>query len=101
MEHRPDLQTYLCELAQTNHVYFDPPQDLIMSYPAVVYTRSEVDVDYADNKPYRVSVGYMVTVIDEDPDSEIVSRFMHVPRCRWNRHYVADGLHHDVFKLYY
>lgn len=101
MEHRPDLQEYLVEKSGTPNVYFQPPENLQLNYPAVVYSRSKVSTQYADNAPYKIIPGYDLVVIDEDPDSVIVKNLMRLPCCRWNRHYAADNLNHDSFTLYY
>lgn len=101
MDRRYELHELLCQTAETRHVYFQPPENLRMEYPAIVYSRDVVSIQHADNNPYRQTVGYSLIVIDEDPDSEIVARLMGLPMCRWNRHYIADNLNHDVFTLYY
>ena len=101
MERRPKLQDYLVEKSGTANVYFQPPENLQLNYPAVIYFRSKADTQYANNAPYPVTLGYDLIVIDEDPDSEIVKRLLQLPCCRWTRRYAADNLNHDVFTLYY
>lgn len=101
MEHRLDVHEYLIEQSGTSHVYFQPPENVRLQYPAIVYFRSQHYKLHADNDFYHGEIGYDVTVIDLDPDSEIVAKFMKLPMCRWNRHFVADNLNHDVFTLYY
>lgn len=101
MEHRLELHDYLIEKSGTPNVYFQPPENLRLIYPAVVYARNNVSTQYADNLPYKTTPGYSVIVIDEDPDSVIVKNLMQLPCCRWNRHYAADNLNHDEFTLYY
>jgi len=41
-----------------------------------------------------------VTVIDRNPDSDIPDRVGDLPLTRRSSHFVADGLHHDVFTIY-
>lgn len=82
------------------NVYYQPPSNVKMSYPAIRYRRATIDMDYADNVPYATSVGYEVTVIDRDPDSEIVEAISLMPYTRHNRHYTSDNLNHDVFLIY-
>ena len=55
----------------------------------------------ANNKPYLCQTQYMVTVIDANPDSYLVSKMALLPLCDFQRHYTKDGLNHDVFNLYY
>ena len=82
-------------------VYFQPPESVKLSYPAIVYSRTTIGSTFADNEVYMQSHGYQITVIDEDPDSEIVKKVSRLPTCRFDRHFTADNLNHDVFKIYY
>lgn len=81
------------------HVYFDPPEGFRMSFPCIVYRRSRIDTQYANNTPYRTAKKYEITVIDKDPDSMIPDKIAMLPRCRHDRNFVSDNLHHDVFTL--
>lgn len=101
MKSRLELQTMLEELLGSRNVYFQPPESIKMKYPAIVYSRSDIDNDSADNSVYKQSHYYQLIVIDEDPDSEIVEKVSKLPRCRFDRHYTADNLNHDTFTLFY
>lgn len=81
------------------HVYFDPPEGFRMSYPCIVYRRSRIDSQYANNRTYRTTKKYEITVIDKDPDSVIPDKIAMLPQCRHERNFVNDNLHHDVFTL--
>jgi len=83
------------------NVYFQPPANVQMVYPCIVYKRDSADTKFADNRPYSYIQRYMVTVIDRNPDSDIPGMVAKQPLCLFNRNYVADGLHHDVFNLYF
>lgn len=98
---REELQTELEALLGSKNVYYQPPPSILMNYPAIVYRRDDIRNLHADNLPYRQGHLYDVTVIDEDPDSEIVIKVSKLPRCRFDRHFTADELNHDVFTLYY
>lgn len=101
MDRRPNLHTQLVNLLGSRNVYFQPPPSVQMRYPAIVYSRSDIDTKYANNAVYLNDVAYQITVIDSDPDSEIVMKVANLPKCRFNRHYVSDNLNHDVFTIYY
>lgn len=101
MDRRPDLGQIFRGILGTGNVYFQPPGNVKMAYPAIKYERSEMEVKHADNGVYNRRVQYMVTVIDSDPDSEIVDRVSMLPLCRFERHYVQDNLNHDVFEIYF
>lgn len=101
MAQRLALQMLLEEALGSRNVYFQPPSNISMRYPCIVYSRDDVDVIFADNNPYRLLTRYQVSVIDRDPDSEIPHRVASLPKCRFNRFYTSDNLNHDVFTLYF
>ena len=99
MAPRVELQALLEELAP--HVYFQPPTNVQMQYPCIVYKRDYAQTRFADNSPYSHTKRYMVTVIDRDPDSAIPDKVAALPMCIFNRFYTADNLNHDVFNLFF
>ena len=101
MATRIDLQNVLEELLGSRNVYYQPPESLKMSYPAIVYSRKTIDNSYANNSVYKQNYAYEITVIDKNPDSEIVNKISKLPTCRFDRHFKSDNLNHDVFTLYY
>ena len=101
MAPRTDLQTFLETLLGSENVYFQPPANVQMVYPCIVYKKDDIDTEFADNHPYRLTQRYMVTVIDRNPDSAFPSQIAELPLCRFNRSYVANNLNHDVFILYF
>lgn len=72
-----------------------------MSYPAIVYERDRIDSEFAGDHPYKHDKRYAVTVIYDDPDSDLPDAVSKLPKCSFNRHFVTDGLYHDVFSLYF
>lgn len=91
----------LCNILGSRNVYYQPPENIKMSYPAIIYSRSDIDNRFADNNVYLQDRAYQVIVVDPDPDSEIVDSLSLFPMSRFDRHYVADNLNHDVFTVYY
>jgi len=101
MGRRLELHEMLCEALGSRNVYFQPPASKVMEYPCIRYNLYDIDNVYADNLPYLQNIGYQITVIDRDPDSEIVERVSKIPGIRFNRFYTADNLNHTIFILYY
>lgn len=101
MGQRIELQALLTEILGSDHVYFQPPPTIQMSYPCVVYRRDDIRIEYGDNKPYKHRIRYQITVIDRDPDSEIPARIAELESCGFDRFYTANGLNHNVFKLFF
>lgn len=96
---RLELQSLLETLTQ--HVYFQPPTNVNMSYPCIVYQQDAGKSEFADDVPYRYTKRYSVTVIDQDPDSPIPDKLAALPTCTFNRAFTADNLNHTVFNLYF
>jgi len=100
MPSRLDLHKILEEILGTGNVYFQPPSTVQMKYPAIVYSRKDIRVDYADGLSYILSPCYEIILIDKDPESEFLEKILMLPYCRFDRHYEADKLNHDVFTIY-
>lgn len=101
MASRIDLHNELCNVLGSRNVYFQPPESIKMNYPAIVYSRSNIENIAADNDTYIQNHYYQVIVIDQNPDSLIVDRVSKMRFIRFVNHYVSDNLNHDVFTLYY
>lgn len=101
MASRLNLQTELETILGSRNVYYQPPESVKMKYPAIVYSRKNIDNIFADDTVYTQNHAYELTVIDPNPDSEIVVKVSKLSACTFDRHYTADNLNHDVFRLYY
>lgn len=99
MGRRLDLQKVLEAL--TPNVYFQPPENVQMSYPCIVYGRDLTHSAYAGNVPYRSTLRYQVTVIDRNPDTDLFDMVVKLPMCTHTRSFKAQNLNHDVFALYF
>lgn len=99
MGSRLELQAILKTLC--DNVYFQPPANVSMQYPCIVYARDSAVTQFAANSPYRYTKRYQVTIIDRDPDSPIPDKVAQLPMCTFQRFYTADNLNHDVFGLYF
>ena len=99
MNRREELQCLLERFA--DNVYFQPPTNISIKYPAIIYNRRDVEKDRADNKTYRLKPSYNITVIDRNPDSCIVQHLLELDYCEFERQYVYDGLNHTILTLYF
>ena len=98
---RLELQALLEEVLGSRNVYYQPPKGTMMGYPAIVYSRSNIDTKHANDKIYKKRKRYELIVIDKKPDNPVVDKLLYLPYCSYDRPYVADNLYHDVFTLYY
>lgn len=101
MGQRLDLHQLLKNIPGVEGAYFQPDQNTSMLYPAIVYQRSESYVSYADSLKYWRKKRYSVTVIDRNPDSEIVDAVEELPYTQFERFFVTQGLNHTVFQTYF
>ena len=101
MDRRLELQSLLESVLGSENVYFQPPPNLQIEYPCIVYSRDSAEAKYADDLLYNRYQGYQVTVIDRNPDSSIHQQVATIPLCRYARFYTADNLNHDVFTLFF
>ena len=100
MRTRLELQQAFEDILGTRNVYFEPPSTIRMNFPAIVYERSKVKSDYAGNRKYKNDRVYDAVLISRDPDSPFIDSLLELPYCSYDRHYVADNLHHDAFTIY-
>lgn len=98
---RPELGAYLRSELGIEHTYFNPDTSVRLSYPCIIYSRDEIEPRFADNDVYNLSYRYRLILIDRDPDSQYIEKLAYLPTCRFLRHYDADNLSHDVFRIYF
>lgn len=98
-----ELQEVLQEIMGPNHkVYFQPPENLKLTYPCIVYERSNALMTYADNSPYRITKRYTVTLITKSADNDnYLDKLLELPMCTFDREFKSDNLVHDVFNIYF
>lgn len=84
-----------------DYVYFQPPTNVQLKYPCIIYKRDFANTEFADNNPYSHRLRYMVTVITTNPDSEIPMKVAGMPMSLFNRFYTVDNLNHDVYNVYF
>lgn len=95
------LQSELQNLLINGKVYYDPPESIRMTYPAIQFKRTKYESTFANNQPYQIRNRYEATLIDYQSDNPVINEILRLPYCTHDRSYVADNLHHDVFIIYY
>ena len=101
MASRPSLQIIFEEILKSRNVYFQPPENVRINYPAIVYSLGTVNKLYANNNAYKFLTAYTVVLIDKNPDSEFIDKISSLPLCQFDRPYKSDNLNHYVFTLYF
>lgn len=101
MHDRSELQSKLESMLGSKHVYYQPPDQVKMEYPAIRYSKKSPDIRYAGNKKYLKFNCYEIIVISKKPDEPVIGMIEDLPMCEWNNHYVSDNLNHDVLTIFY
>ena len=101
MSNRLDLQAKFEAILGSRNVYFQPPESVKLSYPAIVYAIKDVETTFADNRAYLKAPSYEVTLIDKNPDNVFVEAILDIPYCIFDRHFKVDNLNHYVFTLFH
>lgn len=99
MASRLELQTKLEELLGSKNVYYQPPESIKMSYPAIRYSFEGYKTIRADNGIYIKVPRYDVTLISKKPDPEYVDKLIEMRGSRFGRHYESNNLHHYTFTI--
>ena len=97
----PRLQLHSVLTDITEHVYFQPPTNIKMEYPCIIYKLDGGLSERADNRLYRHTKRYQVTVVDRDPDSALPILVQELPMCEFDTAFTADNLNHFVFTLFF
>lgn len=101
---RVELQSILEDILGRNagKVYFQPPENLKLTYPCIIYELSGVESTDADNLSYLRYKRYTVTCISRNPDTVIPDRILEsVNHSSHDRRFVNDNLYHDVLTIYF
>lgn len=105
MKSRLELHNILVDIMQTMdldpNVFFQPPENLKLKYPCIIYNLTDEKPIFADNSKYFKCRVYDIMIIDKNPDTEIPDVISELEYCNFSRFYVADNLNHYVYRLYF
>lgn len=98
-----ELQVILQDiLGEDGKAYYQPPENLKLSYPCIVFSRSNALIRHADNDPYNITKRYVINLITKTADNdEYIDKILTLPMCRYDRQMVVNGLVHDYFEIFY
>ena len=95
-----DLLHLLQQAVNHNRVFFQPPENLKIGYPAVVFHLSKIEIDHASDVPYKGAKEYSVTLITKDPEPDVIDEILKIPYSSLDTTYISDGMNHFVFTVY-
>ena len=98
-----DLQAILQEImGDDGKAYFQPPENLKLHYPCIVFDRSGARIARADNISYRTTKSYTITLITKSADNDkYLDKLLELPMLTFDREFITDGLVHEVFSIYF
>ena len=99
MRPRENLSDRLHELCE--NVYFQPPENIKLKYPCIVYTFEGAEKIRADNIGYLLYGKYQVLYMSRDPDDPVIWKLLSEPMTHLDRAYSSDDLHHYSYTMYY
>lgn len=100
MDRRLPLHDQLLQFSP--NVYFQPPSDVRMTYPCIVYTKTGKLLEHANNRIYQNAQEYQVTVMDFNPDTTTPDLLLeHFPYSSPGTSFVRENINHTTLKLYF
>lgn len=89
-------------LGEDGKAYFQPPENLKLKYPCIVFDRSGARILNADNLNYQITKSYTITLITKTADNDkYLDKLLQLPMCTFDREFITDGLVHEVFSIYF
>lgn len=98
---RLEFQTFLETLKGDRNVYYQPPNNTRMKYPAIRYNLADLKNIPADDIAYLQGTAYQLMYITDDPDDVMIKTLSKLPFCKFDRWYAADNLNHYVYIIFY
>lgn len=96
------LHGRLVDLFPTYGIFYNPPGDLLLSRPCIVYTDTQEEPSYANNLSYIVGTRFQVTVFEDLPGiGGLTSGIFDIPgiTVNSNRKYITADVVHYVFNV--
>lgn len=101
MENRIKFHNKLKEITGIDNVYFQPPENIKIKYPAIIYSLTDINKRFANDDVYNMYKYYQVIIIDNNPDSELIDKIASIKESKYIRSYVANNLNHTIFEIYF
>lgn len=100
MDNRLSLHEELLQFVE--NVYYQPPDNIRMSYPCIVYHKTGWSNRSGNNDHYIKNQQWTITLIDTDPDSLTAEDIeKHFEYCSIQQYFKKDNLSHTTLRLYY
>lgn len=102
MPSRAELQKIFKNILGNNNVYFQPPEDIKISYPCILFRLNNPAINQANNKIYIYRNRYAVTIISKNPDDDLLKKFLEeFPYAMVSPRTIVNKLYHDNISILY
>lgn len=99
---RVDIQEKFKFLLGSNNVYYQPPANLKMKYPAIVYSLDGLDVKHFDNTRLINKTCFSVTHIYRNENENLVETMLkNFEYISFDNRSIVDGIYNDHFTIYW
>lgn len=92
------LEEAMLSAGEEPHLYYQPPENVKLVYPCIIYQLASFTSRYADNLPYHQYVHFDVTYITRSPKSYVPVELVKTMNFNFDRYFVADNLHHYAYR---
>lgn len=99
MDDRMKLQDELQSIMGDSMVCYQPPESVKLSYPCVVYMLDNVVAYHADDRAYRRTNRYSVTLMTKNPVPDELEQLLDLQGASFDRHFVSDNIHHFALNI--
>jgi len=98
---RIELNNKLKTILGTDNVYYQPPENVKIKYPCIIYNRVGIRNRFAGNSSYLINFRYSLQYISTSVDTEnTLKEILKLPMCSHNNHFKKNNLNHDSFTIY-
>lgn len=98
MDNRLEFHNKLCDLLGSKNCYFQPPSDILLKYPCIVYHEKDIIPIRADDMIYLSYYMFNVTWITKTANIDIPLKVMKAfPLTKLDQIFASENLMHYVF----
>lgn len=86
-----------------NNVYFNPPANVKMQFPCIIYHSATTSSEFALNGRYLTAYSYRIEVLDTNADSPVVDKILNILQTAdIVNAMIGDGINHTYldYKTY-
>lgn len=81
------------------NVYYAPTREIDLLRPCIVYMLKSINVAYANNKPYRITRVFSLTLLTDIHGEPFRDQIMAIPQVSHIQTYVVSDVVHDIFEI--